>query len=112
MAASQECGEVLVHGLKNHANVSPVGPHMSKAVQQNEATRMTRMSLVVGPDVLQHLYFVDRLCAAIVFGLQDFESYMTIEPVRGQKNFKLRSQIPTSYQTQARLLRFGRIQAF
>lgn len=75
-----------MHGLKNHANVSPVGPQMSKAVKQNEATHMTGMSVVVGPDVLQHLYFVDRLCAAIMFGLQDFESCVTIKPVRGQRS--------------------------
>lgn len=81
-AASSEGSEVLVHGLKNHANVGPVWAHMRKAVEQNKAMQTTGVGDVVGLDVLQHLHSVDRLRAAVVFGFQDLESYVAVESAR------------------------------
>lgn len=74
-----------MHGFKNHADVGPVWAHMRKAVKQNEAMQTTRVGDVVGLDVLQHLHFVDRLRAAVVFGFQDLESYVAVESVGGQR---------------------------
>lgn len=52
MATPRKDGEILVHGFKNHANMSSVGPKMRKTVKQIQTMHTTRVIEVAGLNVL------------------------------------------------------------